>query len=158
MKTYTDLHNGKEVFLELPFKVQTGWKVSKKTGKKNKVYSFYAPSLNEIIRLCKKTYNRNKRSAWSDWKKEAEESLGWEIRKQTKEHFDKRVGITFQRHAVRLIDPDSLGASFKLIGDTLTKIGVIDDDDMEHVKFYPEQYKVEHYEDEKIIVKIWEMT
>lgn len=145
-KTYQENRTGKEVFLELPFKVPNGYT---ETGKKK--FMHFAPSLNRIISLARK------KLVWDRYKKEAEEQLAWEIKKQTREHFDKPVAMTFQRHAVSLLDWDNMGASFKLLGDSLIKAGVIDDDDPKHIaKFYPEQYKVSSYKDEKIIIKIWE--
>jgi len=146
-KTYTENRSGKEVFLELPFKVENGYT---KAGKKK--FMHFAPSLNRIISLSRKKF------VWDHYKADAEEQLAWEIKKQTREKFDKPVAVTFQRHAVRLLDWDNSAASFKLIGDSLVKAGVLEDDDPTHIaKYYPEQYKVSSYKDEKIIVKIWEI-
>ena len=146
-KTYSDLHKGKEVFLELPFKVLNGY-----TNKGKKKYMHFAPSLNEIIAKAKNNH------VWSSFKRDAEEQIGWEIKKQTRVHFENPVAITFQRHATRLLDWDNAAASFKLIGDALVSVGVLDDDTPERIaKFYPEQYKVAHIVDEKIIIKIWEI-
>lgn len=146
LKTYTQNRAGESLSLELPFKVLDGYT---RSGKKK--YLHFAPSLNEIILKSKR------HKVWYSYKKKAENQLIWEIKSQTKKHFDVPVAVTFQRHAVTLLDWDNMGASFKLIGDALRKAGVIKDDDTEHIKkFYPEQYKVKHYNDEKIILKIWE--
>lgn len=150
MRTYSQNHSGKEVFLELPFKIID--KVTyTKDGKKKTEYLHFAPSLNKMLRLSKKRF------AWNTYKRKGEDYLCALIKQQTKVRFEGMVGMTFQRHAVSLIDPDSLGASCKLILDALQACNVIVEDDPGHIKYYPEQYKVSSYEDEKIIVKIWEI-
>lgn len=146
MKTYSELRNGKEITLELPLRVDNG------TTRKGKVRKLHlAPSLNKIINLSK-----NYR-VWATYKKAAENRIKTEIRKQTTEKFDKPVAVTFQRYCVRPLDWDNMGSSFKFIGDGLVELGIIQDDDIKHiVKYFPEQYKVAHYDEEKLIIKIFE--
>ena len=146
MKTYSELRNGKEITLELPLRVNNG------TTRKGKVRKLHlAPSLNKIINLSK-----NYR-VWATYKKTAEDRIKMEISRQTTEKFDKPVAVTFQRYCVRPLDWDNMGSSFKFIGDSIVELGIIKDDDIKHiVKYFPEQYKVAHYDDEKIIIKIFE--
>lgn len=145
-RTYSQLHSGKEVTIELPFRYDNGYS---RDGKKKVILA--APSLNIIIALSKRYM------VWNNYKARAEELIGWEIKRQTREHFDKPVAIMFQRYAIKLLDWDNGSASFKIIGDTLVSLGIIPDDTPEWIaKFFPEQYKVSHKADEKIIIKIWE--
>lgn len=152
---YSDLHKDNEVKLELPLSEHIGNKVTK-DGKIKKVYRHFAPSLNEIIA---KSRNRLSRGidVWGVYKRELTADIIKRFRTQTNVRYEEPVAISFQRYAVRLLDWDSVGASFKCIGDSLVEAGIIGDDDPNHiVKFFPEQYKVKTKAEEKIIIHIWE--
>lgn len=74
---------------------------------------------------------------------------------QTRNRHLGRVTITVQRYACRLMDWDNFCAGFKPIGDALRHTKVIVDDNPEIVvKFIPEQYKVAHKPEERVIIRI----
>lgn len=88
------------------------------------------------------------------------DQLQWLIREQgTQIKFVGPVKIRYIRHAVKLQDWDNHCISFKQAGDALIRCGVIEDDNPKIVReFQPEQYRVKHFEEQKIIIKIYSLT
>jgi len=154
-RMYSDLHKNNEIILELPFSEHISNKISK-TGKIQKVYRHFAPSLNEIINKSRTSYRKNL-DAWGLFKKELTADIINRFRIQTKVKYDKPVCISFQRYTTQMLDWDSVGASFKVIGDALVEAGILQDDDPSHItRFFPEQHKVGTKAEEKILIQIWE--
>lgn len=77
------------------------------------------------------------------------------IRSQTTNKHLGRVSITVQRYACKLFDWDNFCGGFKVSGDALRYQKVIVDDKPEIiVRFIPEQYRVSHKKDERVLIKI----
>jgi len=67
------------------------------------------------------------------------------------------VKVIYTRYTTRLMDWDNHCASFKHLGDSLVKIGIIEDDNPNVIKeFIPKQVKVKTKKEEMITIEIKE--
>ena len=74
---------------------------------------------------------------------------------QKQDKISGQVQITYTRYTTRLMDWDNHGASFKYLGDSLVRLGIIEDDSPKIVKtFLPKQVKVSTKKEEKITIEI----
>ena len=101
------------------------------------------PSLNVLLR--------------THWTKKAkmQEALLWKVKQQTRNRHSGEVIVTFHRKACKLMDWDNFSGSFKLVGDSLVKSGVIVDDKPDIItSFIPLQTKVKKKVEEIISITI----
>jgi hypothetical protein len=83
----------------------------------------------------------------------------WLFKEQGIVQFKGPVKIRFIRYAVKLMDWDNFGISGKKFFDGMVRCGIIEDDNPKIVReFQPEQYRVKHFEEQKIIIKIYSLT
>lgn len=84
-----------------------------------------------------------------------QEALLWKVKQQTRNRHSGEVIVTFHRKACKLMDWDNFSGSFKLVGDSLVKSGVVVDDKPEViVEFIPRQTRVKKKVDEVVFITI----
>lgn len=94
------------------------------------------------------------REHWTD-RKTRLKNLSLILWEQHKGRHDGPVQVIFTRYTCQLMDWDNHCASFKLLGDALVDIGVIEDDKPDIIKIFdPRQEKVDTRKEERIEIKI----
>lgn len=105
-----------------------------------------APGLNGSDGLIREHYHA---------KRKRKERYMWLIRQQKPKKHKGKVVLTYTRQCVRKMDWDNLAASFKLFGDALVDLGIIEDDNPDViVEFNPRWKKAKGYKTEKTIIEI----
>lgn len=88
-------------------------------------------------------------------RKKRKEKIMAEIAAQPLAKFKGKVEVTYERKCIKFLDWDNFGASFKLIGDSLVDLGIIQDDSPKYIStFIPVQTRVYHRVDEMTIIFI----
>lgn len=79
----------------------------------------------------------------------------WLVKAANPKKMEGQVRITFERHETNPMDWDNHCASFKIIGDCLERLNVIDDDSPDTiVEFIPKKKRVHSYAERKIVITI----
>ena len=100
-----------------------------------------------------------KRMHWAKYG-EIRDKWVWLIRSKTKEKFTGAVRIEHERHSVSAPDADNLASQFKIIGDALTRCGVIEDDSVKVITggVHPRWVKAKNHKQQKTVIKITKMV
>lgn len=81
-----------------------------------------------------------KRMHWAKYT-DVRDKWVWLIRAENPKKHTGVVNIAFTRFSTRAADPDNVAAGFKVIGDALTSLGVIEDDSFEVIESFTVNWK-----------------